>query len=190
MIHPSAQIDKTAKIGEGTNIWSFVQVMEKAEIGKNCNVGNGAYIDRNVKIGNNVKIHNKACIYDGVIIEDNVFIGPMACLTNDKNPRHDKTRNLKGINWKVKEGASIGACAVMLPDVNIGKFAMVGAGAVVTKDVPDYGLVKGNPARLFGFVCECGQKLSRKQEKEKEVIMKCMCGKEIKVKKEVYETVI
>ena len=187
MIHPSAQVNKTAKIGEGTNIWSFVQVMENAEIGKNCDIGNGAYIDRNVKIGNNVKVHNKACIYDGVIIEDDVFIGPMACITNDKNPRHNKTRNLKGISWRIKKGASIGACTTILPDVNIGQHAMTGAGSVVTKDVPDYGLVKGNPAKLCGFVCRCGQKMAKKGEKGKEAIMGCTCREEIKIKKEEYE---
>jgi acetyltransferase-like isoleucine patch superfamily enzyme len=186
-IHETAQIDKTAKIGEATRVWCFVQVMENAEIGKNCIIGNGAYIDRNVKICDNVKIHNKACIYDGVIIEDKVFIGPHVICTNDKNPRHNLTRDLKGLKWRIREGASVGAGSVILPDVSIGKFAMVGAGSVVTKDVPDYGLVFGSPARLKGFVCECGKKLEKVKKEDSEVVLVCSCGKTIKIKTKIYE---
>jgi acetyltransferase-like isoleucine patch superfamily enzyme len=123
-IHKTAIIAGSAKVGRGTKIWAYVQVGENAQIGKDCIIGNGAYIDRNVKIGNNVKIQNKALLYDGLVVEDDCFIGPASCFTNDKHPDSSKTRNLKGIRWRVKKGASIGANATILPDVNIGKGAL------------------------------------------------------------------
>jgi len=147
-IDKRALVAHSASIGEGTKVWAFAQIGENARIGKNCVIGNGVYIDRRVIIGNNVKIHNKALLYHGLIVEDNCFIGPGACFANDKSPRHDKTRNLEGVSWKLKKGAVIGAGAIILPDVNIGKDALIGAGAVVTKDVPDGALVYGNPARI------------------------------------------
>ncbi len=149
-IHPTALISESAKIGKGTVVWAFVQVMDKAVIGENCVLGNGVYIDRNVKVGNNVKIHNKALLYNGTIVEDDVFIGPGVCFTNDKYPRNDTTRDLKGVSWRIKKGASIGANATILPDVNIGEGAVVGAGSVVTKDVPPGVTVCGNPAKVVG----------------------------------------
>ena len=157
----TAIVAKTANIGNGTVIWNFVQIMQNVRIGKNCVIGNGVFIDRNVVIGNNVKIHNKALIYRGIEIKDNCFIGPGACFTNDKNPRNFKTRNINKPKWSLEKGASIGASAVILPDVNIGRYAMVGAGSVVTKDVADYGLVVGNPAVLKGYACECGSRLEK-----------------------------
>ncbi|MBI4982307.1 MAG: N-acetyltransferase [Candidatus Omnitrophica bacterium] len=146
-IHPTAIISPTAKIGKGTKIWAFVQIGDNAKIGKNCVVGNGAYVDRNVLVGNNVKIHNKALLYDGLIVEDNCFIGPGACFTNDKHPCFNKTRCLKGVSWRLRKGASVGANAVILPDINIGFNAVIGAGSVVTKSVASGVLVCGNPAR-------------------------------------------
>ncbi len=143
-----AVVSETAEIGEGTKIWAFAQIGNKAKIGMNCVIGNGVYIDRNVIIGNNVKIHNKALLYDGLIVEDNCFIGPGVCFANDKFPTHDNTRDLKGISWKIKKGASVGANTTVLPDVNIGSNAVVGAGSVVTKSVPDGVVVCGNPARI------------------------------------------
>jgi acetyltransferase-like isoleucine patch superfamily enzyme len=145
-IDKRAIVAKTAKIGTGTKIWAFAQIGENAKIGRNCVIGNGAYIDRNVIVGNNVKIHNKALLYHGLIVEDNCFIGPAACFTNDKFPCYNKTRNLSGKKWRMKKGAAVGANVVVLPDVNIGKNAVVGAGSVVTKDVPDNTTVCGNPA--------------------------------------------
>lgn len=147
-IDKTAIVAKTAKIGKGTKVWAFVQIGENAVIGENCVIGNGSYIDRNVVIGNNVKIHNKALLYDGLIVEDNCFIGPGACFTNDKFPRYNKTRNLSGVSWCLKEGASVGANATILPDVNIGKNSVVGAGSVVTESVPDNSVACGNPARI------------------------------------------
>lgn len=146
-IDKHAVVSKTARIGEGTKVWAFAQIGDNARVGKNCVIGNGAYIDRNVIIGDNVKILSKALLHDGLIVEDNCFIGPGACFTNDKFPSYSKRRNLKGISWKMKKGASVGANATILPDVNIGKNALVGAGSVVTGDVPDGAVVYGNPAR-------------------------------------------
>jgi len=144
-----AVVSETAEIGEGTKIWAFAQIGNKVKIGRNCIIGNGVYIDRNVIIGNNVKIHNRALLYDGLIVEDNCFIGPGVCFTNDKFPTHDNTRDLKDISWRIRKGASVGANSTILPDVNIGSDAVVGAGSVVTKSVPDGVVVCGNPARIL-----------------------------------------
>ena len=148
-IDEQAKVSKTAKIGKGTRIWAFAQVGDNAKIGKNCVISNGVYIDRNVIVGDNVKIQNKALLYDGLVVEDNCFIGPGACFTNDKYPRFNKIRNLKGVIHRVKKGASVGANATILPDVIIGSNAIVGAGAVVTKDIPDGVVVCGNPAKII-----------------------------------------
>ena len=157
-------ISPEAKIGKNTKIWHFTQVREKAEIGANCIIGKNCYIDSEVRIGNNVKIQNNVSIYKKAIIEDGVFIGPHVCFTNDKIPRAITINGeLKtSCDWKastivVKKGASIGANSTILPDVSIGEFALVGAGSVVSKDVPAFGLVFGNPARLKGFICKCGK---------------------------------
>ena len=146
-VHKTAIVSKSAKIGAGTKIWAFAQVGDNAKIGKNCVIANGAYIDRNVVIGDNVKVHNKALLYNGLIVEDNCFIGPAVIFSNDKFPKHNKTRSLKGVSWMMKTGASIGAGAIILPDLDIGRDALVGAGSVVTLSVPDKAVVCGNPAR-------------------------------------------
>ncbi|MBI4284249.1 MAG: N-acetyltransferase [Chloroflexi bacterium] len=165
-IHPTAEVSPDAHIGEGTQIWHQAQVREGASIGESCVIGKGVYVDHDVSIGSNVKLQNGAFIYHGASLEDGVFIGPNACLTNDKYPRAITPQGqVKGTDdWEVgpilvKHGASVGAGAVVLPDVTIGVFALVGAGAVVTADVPDYGIVVGNPARLKGFACKCARRL-------------------------------
>lgn len=165
-IHPTADVSPEAQIGSGTRIWHQAQVREGVVIGDNCIVGKDVYIDFDVVIGNNVKIQNSALVYHGVTLEDGVFIGPQACLTNDRVPRAitPEGRLKTAEDWsagpiRVCYGASIGAGAIVLPDVTIGRFAMVAAGAVVTRSVPDYGLVVGVPARLVGYVCPCGQRL-------------------------------
>jgi acetyltransferase-like isoleucine patch superfamily enzyme len=166
IIHPTAEVSPRAKIGEGTRIWHQAQVREGARLGRNCIVGKGVYIDFDVRIGDNVKIQNGCFVYHGATLEDGVLLGPGVILTNDKFPR---AINVQGTlksdaDWEVgrvliRRGASLGAGVVVLPDVIVGEFAMVGAGSVVTRSVPDHGLVTGNPARLRGFVCRCGRPL-------------------------------
>jgi acetyltransferase-like isoleucine patch superfamily enzyme len=188
-IHATADVSMQAVIGEGTKIWHQAQVREGAHIGRNCIIGKGVYIDFNVIIGNNVKIQNGSYVYHGVTLEDGVFLGPGVILTNDRLPRAiNPNGSLKtDADWiegkiLVKRGASLGAATVVLPDVNIGVFAMVGAGAVVTKDVSDYGLVMGNPARLVGFVCSCGARITKGEEVRDEIWTICdKCGAKVQV---------
>ena len=165
-IHPTSEVSPKAVIGDGTSIWHLVQIREGVRIGKNCIVGKDVYIDFDVQIGDNVKIQNSALIYHGATIEDGVFIGPQVCLTNDLYPRAiTPDGSLKGADdWVVgptliRYGASVGAGALILPNVTVGRFAMVAAGAVVTRDVPDHALVIGIPAKVVGYVCRCGQRM-------------------------------
>lgn len=166
--HPTSEVSPNAKIGSGTRVWHLVQIREGVVIGENCIIGKDVYVDFDVHIGNNVKIQNNVLVYHGATIEDGVFLGPQVCLTNDRNPRAITPDGLlKGNDdWVVgptliKYGASIGAGSIILPNVTIGRFALVGAGSVVTRNVPDHGLVVGNPARLTGYVCRCGAKMQK-----------------------------
>jgi len=166
-IHPTADVSPQAAIGSGARIWQHVQVREGATLGENCILSKGVYVDSGVVIGNNVKVQNYVSIYHGVTLEDGVFCGPHCVFTNDKSPRAiNPDGTLKAAtDWAVtptlvRYGASIGANAVIVCGVTIGRWAMVGSGAVVTRNVPDYGLVIGNPARLHGFVCPCGVRLT------------------------------
>jgi len=190
-VHPTAIVEEGVKIGKNTRIWHFVHVRRGARIGENCNIGKGVYIDKDVEIGNNVKIQNFVSVYHGVKIEDDVFIGPHATFTNDLYPR-SFNEDWELVPTLVKRGASIGANATIVCGIVIGEYAMIGAGAVVTKDVPPFGLVYGNPARLRGFVCYCGRKLSEIiKETESEVIFRCShCGKEVAIKCEIYKKYI
>ena len=187
-VHPLAVVEENVKIGEGTKIWHFAHVRKGARIGRNCNIGKGVYIDVDVEIGNGVKIQNGVNIYRGVKIEDDVFLGPGVTFTNDLYPRAFN-RDWKPIPTLVKRGASIGANATIRCGITIGSYAMVGAGAVVTRDVPPFGLVYGNPARLKGFVCYCGRRLEGKcEERGNHVIFKCShCGKTVRIRKSDYE---
>lgn len=160
MIHDSAVIED-AEIGNGTNIWHFVHVRKKAKIGCNCNIGKGVYIDTKVEIGDNCKIQNFASIYQGVKIEKDVFVGPHVCFTNDLRPRAFIWNEERLVNTLIKKGASIGANATILAGITIGEYAMIGAGSVVTKDVADYSLVIGNPARMVGMVDKEGNIVKR-----------------------------
>jgi len=165
-VHESAYVDPGAKIGKGTKIWHFSHIMSGAEIGRNCNIGQNVFIAKNVKIGNNVKIQNNVSVYEGVILEDDVFCGPSCVFTNVDTPRsafpRDRSEYLKTV---VKRGATIGANATIICGHTLGEWCLVGAGAVVTKDVPPYALVYGNPARIHGWVCQCGQRLDFQKDK-------------------------
>ncbi|MGC9445340.1 MAG: acyltransferase [Candidatus Methanospirareceae archaeon] len=182
--HPTAIVESD-EIGEGTKIWHFVHVRAKAKIGKNCVIGKSAYIDTEVEIGDNVKIQNFVSVYKGVRIEDEVFIGPSVTFTNDLWPRSLSWGEDKLCSTVVKQGASIGANTTVICGVTIGEHAMIGAGSVVTKDIPSYGLVYGNPAKLTGYVCSCGQKLEKLvEEHEEERVYECTCGKTVRIIKE------
>ena len=163
-VHPTAEVSYNAEIGEGTKIWNNVQVREYAIIGKYCNIGKDCYIDNKVKIGDRCKIQNGVYVYWGVTIEDDVFIGPNVTFTNDKIPRAFNY-DWKPISTLVKKGASIGAGAVIVCGITIGEYAMVGAGAVVTKDVPPYTLVLGVPATIYSYIDKMGNKISEEEFK-------------------------
>jgi UDP-2-acetamido-3-amino-2,3-dideoxy-glucuronate N-acetyltransferase len=191
MIHETAQVHARAKIGEGVKVWNWVQIREDADIGENTILSKGVYIDFGVKIGRNVKIQNNVSVYHGVTIEEGVFVGPHVCFTNDKRPRSiNPDGTLKGSDdWSVSPivlqyGCSIGANSTITPGVIIGRFALVGAGAVVTKDVPEYGLVVGCPARLIGYVCPCGEKLTEKEGLPKGTLYCAHCKRDIALNKE------
>lgn len=165
-VHPTADVSPKAQIGAGTKIWQHCQVREGVVVGRNCILSKGVYIDVDVRVGNNVKIQNGISVYHGVTLEDGVFCGPHCVFTNDRQPRaiHPDGSLKSATDWEVSEtcvktGAAIGAHATIVCGVTIGLWAMIGAGAVVTHDVPDHGLAYGNPARLHGFVCACGAKL-------------------------------
>jgi len=185
-VHPTAVVDKTAVIGDGTKVWHFVHVRENAEIGRNCVLGHSVYVDKEVKIGNGVKLENRANVYCGVKIEDKVFVGPHVTFTNDPYPRSFST-DWRIVPTLVREGASIGAGTVVMCGVTIGEYAMIGAGSVVTKDIPPHALAFGNPAEVRGFACKCGRKLKEEEKKQKFVLMKCpFCGEKYKIPAENY----
>ncbi len=166
-VHPTADIEADVTVGPGTSIWHRTQVRVGARIGAQCVIGGSVFIDEGVTIGDRVKIQSAALVYHGVTVEDGVFIGPNAILTNDRFPRAiTSTGELAGAaDWTVspitlRAGCSIGAGVVVVAGVDVGRFATVGAGAVVTRTVPNHALVVGNPARRIGWVCACGQRLT------------------------------
>jgi UDP-2-acetamido-3-amino-2,3-dideoxy-glucuronate N-acetyltransferase len=157
--HPSAIIDQGCVIGSGTKIWHFTHIMPGCRIGNNCNIGQNVVVSPEVVLGNNVKVQNNVSIYTGVVCEDDVFLGPSMVFTNVINPRSAIVRKWEYLKTLVKRGASIGANATIVCGHEIGEFAFIGAGAVVTKNVPAYALVMGNPARQTGWMSEFGHKL-------------------------------
>ncbi|MBN2028705.1 N-acetyltransferase [bacterium] len=182
-VHESSYVDENVEIGEGTKIWHFSHIQSGSMIGKNCSVGQNVNVGNNVRIGNHVKIQNNVSVYEGVELEDYVFCGPSMVFTNILDPRCKYPQRGKEFYKKtlVREGASIGANATIVCGHTIGRHAFIGAGAVVTKDVPDYGLMVGVPAKQQGWVCECGEKL---EVVEKTAI--CMrCQKEYGVEGEM-----
>ena len=160
MRHESTYVDKGALVGSGTRIWHFSHIMAGAKIGKNCSLGQNVNVASRAVLGNNVKVQNNVSIYDDVIIEDEVFCGPSMVFTNVINPRAFIERKHEYKKTIVQRGASIGANATIVCGVTLGAYCFVGAGSVVTKDVPDYALVYGSPARQHGWVCRCGTKLT------------------------------
>ncbi len=158
--HESSYVDEGAIVGKDTKIWHFSHVMKDSIIGENCNIGQNVVISPSVKIGNGVKIQNNVSIYTGVEVEEGAFIGPSCVFTNVINPRSFIERKDEYRKTIVKKGASIGANATIVCGHDIGKYAFIGAGAVVTKNVPDYALLVGNPAKVLGYVCKCGCRLN------------------------------
>lgn len=172
-VHESSYIDEGCEIGENTKIWHFCHIMTGSKIGENCNIGQNVVISPKVVIGNGVKIQNNVSVYTGIIVEDEAFLGPSCVFTNVFNPRSFIERKEEYRDTIIGKGSSLGANCTIICGNNIGKYALVGAGAVVTKDVPDYAIVMGVPAKVTGYVCQCGIKL-----REKGNIHSCAsCGK-------------
>jgi len=177
-VHESSYIDEDVEIGEGTKIWHFCHILKGSKIGQNCVLGQNVMVGPAVKIGNNVKIQNNVSVYNGVEIEDDVFCGPSMVFTNVINPRAFIERKHEFRKTLVKRGTTIGANATIVCGVTIGEYAFIGAGAVVTKDVPPYALVVGVPARQIGWVCECGVRL---EFDDNNIAICKACGKKYKV---------
>ena len=171
-VHPTAVVEDGAFVGPGTKIWHRSHVRAGSRIGSECTIGFSVYVDEGARIGDRCKVQNHVSVYRGVLLEDDVFVGPQATFTNDRLPR------AAPVTWKVvpttvRRGASIGANATIICGVELGPWSMVGAGAVVTADVPAYGLVLGSPARLVGWVCECGHRLGRLYERIPDRCLHC-----------------
>jgi UDP-2-acetamido-3-amino-2,3-dideoxy-glucuronate N-acetyltransferase len=164
-VHESSYIDEPCTIGKGTKIWHFSHIMNDCIIGENCNIGQNVVISPGAILGNNVKVQNNVSVYTGVICEDNVFLGPSCVFTNVINPRSHINKKDEYKKTIIREGASIGANATIVCGNSIGKFALIGAGSVVTKDIQDYALIVGNPGNRIGWVCKCGEILNFKNKK-------------------------
>ena len=180
-VHPTAEVSPNATIGPGTRVWHQAQVREGAVVGRECVLGKGCYVDRGVRIGDFCKLQNGVSVFRGFELEDGVFLGPGVMLLNDRHPRAiNPDGTPKGdADWEVGEGivrhgASIGGGAVVLPGVSVGRMALVGAGAVVTRDVPERAVVAGNPARIVGYACDCGHTM----EKRGKALACPHCGRE------------
>lgn len=182
--HPTAVVE-SEDIGDGTKIWHFVHVRGGSRIGRNCNLGKSVYIDTQAEIGDNVKVQNFVSVYKGVKIDDDVFVGPSVTFTNDLYPRAFSWDEEHVISTRICKGASLGANSTIVCGVTVGAYAMIGAGSVVTRDVPPYALVLGNPGEIKGWMCQCGRRLvDIADEDEHKTIYKCsICEKAIEVEK-------
>ncbi|NPA90701.1 MAG: N-acetyltransferase [Chloroflexi bacterium] len=185
-IHPTATVSPRAHIGERTRVWHQAQIREEAHVGAECIIGKGVYIGQGVHIGHRVKVQNYALVYEGVTLEDGVFVGPHASFTNDVHPRAvnpdgtlQSAEDWHIVPTRVERGASIGANSTIVAGVTVGAWAMVAAGAVVTKDVPPHALVMGVPARVVGYVCYCGERLQ--VDDEGKVGICPTCGREVRL---------
>lgn len=175
-VHESSYVDQPCEIGPGTKIWHFCHIMKDSKIGAHCNIGQNVMIASKVRIGDYVKIQNNVSVYTGCILEDYVFCGPSMVFTNVINPRSEIVRRDEYKTTLVKRGASLGANSTILCGITIGRYAFIGAGAVVTKDVPDYALVYGNPARIQGWMCACGIRLDFHGDGEPQSAHCAACG--------------
>ena len=174
-VHPKALVE-TENIGKNTRVWPFSHIAKEVAIGEDCNVGEHSYIESGVTVGDRVTIKNGVCIWKGVELEDDVFVGPNAVFTNELYPRSKKYSG--AVSTRVGKGASVGANATIVCGIEIGEYAMIGAGSVVTKNVPSNALVYGNPAKVKEFICRCGDKLSFASE-----LAECQCGSKYKFNK-------
>jgi UDP-2-acetamido-3-amino-2,3-dideoxy-glucuronate N-acetyltransferase len=176
-VHPSSIVDEGCTIGAGTKIWFFNHVQSGSRIGRDCIIGQNVNIDRDAVVGDRVKIQNNVSVYKGVVVEDDAFLGPSMVFTNVINPRSHVNRKNEFLPTRIGKGSSLGANSTIVCGHNVGAYAFVGAGAVVTRDVPDYALVTGNPARVRGWVCQCAVKLSFSPTAEGEHATCSACGK-------------
>lgn len=174
--HESSYIDEDVEIGAGTKIWHFCHVMPRSRIGERCNIGQNVVISPDVTLGNNVKIQNNVSVYTGVIVEDDAFLGPSMVFTNVINPRSHINRKEEYKRTLVRKGASVGANATIVCGVTLGCYCFVGAGSVVTRDVPAYALVYGSPARIRGWMCQCGEQLTFTEQEGVERAVCQACG--------------
>jgi UDP-2-acetamido-3-amino-2,3-dideoxy-glucuronate N-acetyltransferase len=174
-VHESSYIDDGVAIGDGTKIWHFCHVMSRARIGRHCNIGQNVFIASDVIIGDNVKIQNNVSLFTGVVLEDDVFLGPSMVFTNVINPRSHVIRKDEYQTTRVRRGTSIGANVTVVCGVTLGCYCFVGAGSVLTHDVPDYALVYGNPARVQGWMCQCGIRLNFIKEDDHETAICEQC---------------
>jgi UDP-2-acetamido-3-amino-2,3-dideoxy-glucuronate N-acetyltransferase len=174
-IHSTAIVDEGVEVGQGTKIWHFTHIMPGARIGENCIIGQNVFIGSGVILGNNIKVQNNVSIFDGVTLEDDVFCGPSMVFTNVFNPRSFISRKKEFRKTLVRKGATLGAHVTIICGNAIGQYAFIGAGSVVTKDVPDYALVYGNPGKIKGWVCQCAETITFQSGKAV-----CQCGKRYK----------
>ena len=175
-VHPTGIVDEGAEIGPGTRIWHFSHVMAGARIGRDCNLGQNVFVASDVRIGSNVKVQNNVSLYTGVIVEDDAFLGPSMVFTNVVNPRSHVSRKDEYRTTLVRRGATIGANATVVCGVTLGRYCFVGAGAVVTRDVPDHALVYGTPARIRGWMCQCGIQLEFASDTDSGTVRCTDCG--------------